>query len=88
MFLISANHVEELEKLSQEKENLSLDHEKTKSDLVQRLEEMENQLSTANDNIKELEASLIVKQGGNYSNYLFFVKLTLKLVFVYFFSDC
>ena len=88
MFLISANHVEELEKLSQEKEKLSLDHEKTKSDLVQRLEEMENQLSTANDNIKELEASLIVKQGGNYSNYLFFVKLTLKLVFVYFFSDC
>ena len=67
MFLISANHVEELEKLSQEKEKLSLDHEKTKSDLVQRLEEMENQLSTANDNIKELEASLIVKQGGNYS---------------------
>ena len=88
MFLISANHVEELEKLSQEKEKLSLDHEKTKSDLVQRLEEMENQLSTANDNIKELEASLIVKQGGDYSNYLFFVKLTLKLVFVYFFSDC
>ena len=88
MFLISANHAEELEKLFQEKEKLSLDHEKTKSDLVQRLEEMENQLSTANDNIKELEASLIVKQGGNYSNYLFFVKLTLKLVFVYFFSDC
>merc|ERR1712062_944009 len=58
-----ANHIEELEKLSQEKEKLSLDHEKTKSDLVQRLEEMENQLSTANDNIKELEASLIVKQG-------------------------
>ena len=88
MFLISANHAEELEKLFQEKEKLSLDHEKTKSDLVQRLEEMENQLSTANDNIKELEASLIVKQGGNYSNYLFFVKLTLKLIFLYFVSDC
>ena len=77
MFLISANHVEELEKVSQEKEKLNLDHEKTKSDLEQRLENMENQLSTANDNIKELETNLIVKQGGNYSNYLFFVKLTL-----------
>ena len=74
MFLISGNQVEELEKLSQEKEKLNLVHEKTKSDLKQRLENMENQLSTANDNIKELEANLIVKQGGNY---LFFVKLTL-----------
>ena len=88
MFLISGNQVEELEKLSQEKEKLNLVHEKTKSDLKQRLENMENQLSTANDNIKELETNLIVKQGGNYSNYLFFVKLTLKLIFLYFVSDC
>ena len=65
LIFISANHVEKLEKLSQEKDQLNLDHEKTKSDLVQSLENMENQLSTANDNIKELEANLVVKQGGN-----------------------
>ena len=64
MFLISANHVEELEKVSQEKEKLNLDHEKTKSHLEQRLENMENQLFTANGNIKELEANSIVKQEG------------------------
>ena len=63
MFLISANHVEELEKVSQEKEKLNLDHEKTKSDLEQRLENLEKQLSTANDNINELEADLIAKKG-------------------------
>ena len=61
--MISANHVEELEKLSQEKNQLNLDHEKTKSDLEQRLENLEKQLSTANDNIKELEADLIAKKG-------------------------
>ena len=61
--MISANHVEELEKLSQEKNQLNLDHEKTKSDLEQRLENLERQLSTSNDNIKELEADLIAKKG-------------------------